>query len=279
MEKFRDGVPNRLHHLRHKVSTRDYFGQIWERRDFLIVVPRQDARARQMTTALGQLWHLLNPALMIGVYYLIFGVLLAADRGIEHYVSFLTIGILMFQLVQKTVVDAATAIPRHIGLIRTVQFPRALLPLSTTVEHLVTFVPAGVLLFVVTWMDGSPFRWQMVLFPAIIVATTVTFSGGAFVTARLGSFIPDMRELLPHLFRILLYASGVLFSIDNMIGNTTIRAILKANPIHLFLSLGRWSMLGMPITMTTILASLAWMFVLPVIGFIFFRAGEHTYGG
>jgi teichoic acid transport system permease protein len=160
-----------------------------------------------------------------------------------------------------------------------VQFPRALLPLASIIEHLVTFAPAMILLFVVTVLDGSGIRWHMLLFPLVVVLVVFAFSGGALISARLGSFVSGLRELLPHIFRLLMHASGVIFSIDGMIGNARLRSVLKANPIHIFISLGRWSMLGMSVSTGAIIGAAVWAVVLPIVGFLFFRAGEDTYGG
>ena len=267
-----------LHALEANLSSRQYLKDIWDRRDFLIVVPRQDARSKQMTNLLGQAWHLLNPALMILIYYFIFGIALDGNRGVENYVTYLTVGVLIFQLIQRTVVEASTAVHRHKGLIRSIQFPRALLPLSTIIEQLVAFLPTVLLLYVVALLDGVELRWAMLLFPLTLVPITLVNAGFSFMSARIGSTIPDLKDILPHLFRLLLYTSGVIFSIDNMIGSETVRLLMKANPVYLSIAISRWSMLGLALSNNEILALVAWCVVLPIVGFTAFRAGEHTYG-
>jgi teichoic acid transport system permease protein len=45
---------------------------------------------------LGQLWQVLTPLLNSAVYYLIFGVLFKANRGISNYPAFLVTGVFIF---------------------------------------------------------------------------------------------------------------------------------------------------------------------------------------
>ena len=71
--------PPGLQRLGSEESLGQYLSDIWERREFAVVVPANDLRAQNMDTALGQLWHILNPAALIAIYWLIFGVLLGVD--------------------------------------------------------------------------------------------------------------------------------------------------------------------------------------------------------
>ena len=139
-----------------------YLREAWRRRDFAIQVPVQDLRAQNMGTALGQLWHLANPALLVGVYFLIFGVVIDTSRGVENFLGFLIVGVVLFHLTQRVVQDAAVCISRNLGLIRSVQFPRILLPAATLNGQTAAFVPALALavLAVVVTGERPALRWR-----------------------------------------------------------------------------------------------------------------------
>ena len=62
------GRDENLFDLTRPPSAAAYLKEAWRRRAFAILVPAQDLRAQNMGTALGQLWHLANPALLVGVY-------------------------------------------------------------------------------------------------------------------------------------------------------------------------------------------------------------------
>ena len=136
-------------------STSDYLRDAWNRREFAIAMPAQDLRAQNMDTMLGQLWHLANPALLVSVYFVVFGLLLDTNRGVDNFFAFLVVGVVLFHLTQRVVQDAAVAITRNEGLIRSVQFPRILLPISTVNGQTVAFLPALAMVMAAVLLTGS----------------------------------------------------------------------------------------------------------------------------
>lgn len=267
-----------LRRLDQRTSLASYLSAIWDRRDFLIVVPREDLRAQNTTTVFGQAWTLLNPALMTLVYYLIFGLVLDARRGVEFYIAYLTSGLLMFRFCQQGVTRAAAVIDNNLGLIRSIQFPKALLTIAIVIEQLLAFVPAMLVMVVVALLNGAPLAPRMLLLPGAVMVLAVFTLGLALFAARIGSRVADLREILPHLFRILLYVSGVLFSVERLIENDVVRVILQINPIHEALMLGRWALLGTEFEAWMGAALAAWTVVTPIVGFLYFKGGENQYG-
>ncbi|MEM9610532.1 MAG: ABC transporter permease [Actinomycetota bacterium] len=256
-----------------------YLRELWQRREFAIVVPANDVRAQNMDTVLGQAWHLVNPIFLVGVYYVIFGVILSADRGVANYLAFLVVGVLLFQLTQRVVQDSAMTIQRNEGLIRTLQFPRALLPVSALVGQTIAFIPALVVLFGLLLVTGEWPRLTWLLLPAVLVAQSLIGLGGAFVVSRLGFVVRDVQQILPHLFRLLFYMSGVLFVVDEFVEDEFFQRLFALNPMYDVITVARWSLLGTSLPAEVLIGTVLWALVLPISGLLFFRAGERHYGG
>lgn len=261
------------------ISTRRYLAAVWARRDFMWVVPRNDIRLRNQDTVLGQLWHLVNPALMVVVYYIVFGTILDVRRGTENFLVFLVVGILLFQFTQRTVMDAVNVIPRNLGLIRTIQFPRAVLPISTVIGNTLTFIPSMVVIFAVLFLSGTSPTARWLAFIPLFAGILWFHLGASMLCGRLGNHVRDLSQLLPHVFRLLVYASGVLFSIESHVSNETWLRILAINPIYDIVSLARWCLMGLPAQPEQLIGFLAWVVVLPPIGFAAFKSAESRYGG
>lgn len=259
--------------------TREYVRDLWERRHFVMALARTDLRVRHLNSVLGQLWHLVNPALMISVYYFIFGVVLDARRGVPFYITFLVTGVVTFRSSQSTIVGCAGAIPKNLGLIRSIQFPRALIPLSITIEQVLAFLPAYALVILVAVIDGAPVSWRILLLPLVIAAGAIFSFGFGLTAARLGAGYSDFQQLLPHTFRVLFYVSGVLFSIEQSISNESIRRILSLNPFYGLIESARWCLLGDRLDMIALAALAGWTAIGLVGGLAFFRAAEYRYGG
>jgi teichoic acid transport system permease protein len=255
-----------------------YLRDIWNRREFAVAVPVGQLRSQHVNTFLGNVWLVLNPLLQMIVYYVLFGVILHTDRGIAHYLAFLAIGVFVFQNTQRCVQAGALSIRANEGLIRAIYFPRAILPISTVIGQTITFGASGVTMIAITLATGVlPKPTWVLIFP--IVAWQMLFNvGAAFWTARIADKYPDFTNFLPHAFRIVLYLSGIMYSVDRFIHSPLTRRLFEANPMYSFVSLARGAILGLPVTKGMFISVFVWTVTLLISGFFFFRAGEHGYG-
>ena len=269
----------RLYDLTQPPSSGAYLREAWRRREFAILVPAQDLRAQNMGTALGQLWHLVNPALLVGVYFLIFGVVIDTSRGVENFLGFLIVGVVLFHLTQRVVLDAAVCISRNLGLIRSVQFPRILLPAATLNGQTAAFVPALVLAVVAVVATGERPSVRWLVLPAVLAAQFMFNLGAALLVARIGASVTDLRQLLPHMFRLLFYASGVIFSVEAFVPSPGWRRAFALNPLYDVITCARWCLVGEPADVSVVVGLLAWCVLMPAFGFAVFRRSEQRLGG
>lgn len=260
----------------------DYLREIWARRDFLLTVPLSELRAQNQNTVLGNAWHLLNPIFLAAVYYLVFGVILDASRGIENYTAFLITGIFTYYFIQKSIMAGSRTIVSNIKLIQSLMFPRAILPISAVITETLAQIPALLALFLLVMFTGvvPSLSWFLVV-PILIVQALFNL-GAAFITARLTFHFRDVANFLPYILRIWLYMSGILFP-ATLVPEGLARRIFVVNPAYIFSTLNRRA-LGAGSTYegvtTTYMWTLAlvWSFAAILMGFFFFRAREAEYG-
>ena len=266
----------------------DYVRSLWSRRDFVAVLARSRAEVENQNTYLGHVWDILNPTLNATVYVLIFGILLDTQRGMLNVVGFIVVGTFMYKFFSDSVTTAAKSIPGNLNLVRSLHFPRAVLPISSVLAELTMLAPSLVVMaaFVLVsdrWMfhvgSAPSWRWLLIL-PA--VALLYMFSTGVgFVLARLGSRWPDILNFLPFVLRIGMYASGVLFSIDHYVGNEALAAVMGYQPVAVYLNLARQAMLvetSAPLALDMWLVGTGWALVMFVVGFVVFWRDEARYG-
>ena len=256
-----------------------YLRRIWERRSYLIHVPRSELRNRNMHTVLGNAWNLLNPILAITVYFLVFGLLLDTTRGVEYFIPFLAIGVFAFQYSQRSASVGAKSLVSNRGLLRSINFPRAILPLTSTLTETLAFLPTIAVFFVVSIAAGVPFVWTWVLVLPLLLLQMLFNAGMSMVFARLNHGLRDIENILPFLFRLLFYGSGVLFYVGAYLEDSRLRALFVVNPLFCVLTLYRWAVLGMPVVWTELASFVIWTVVLVVGGLWWFRRAETSYGG
>ena len=231
-----------------------------------------------MDTALGQVWQLLNPALAVLVYYLVFGLLLGVTRGVEYFIPFLAIGVLSYQFTQRSVTQAASSLSGNSGLMRSIRFPRAMLPLTTVVTETLAYLPGVAVFVAVVLVAGVPVSLTWILLPLLIVLQFVFNVGAALVVARLSYDVRDVKNVLPFVFRLLFYGSGVIFNVNAYLDDDRLKWLFTANPLFSLLALYRWSLLGMEADPWELTSVVIWAVVLVVGGLWWFRRGEARYG-
>lgn len=276
----RDLIP-----LGRSLPVRVYLRSLWQRRQFAVTVPMGELRAQHMNTVLGNLWHLLNPLLQVGVYYLVFGLLLRTSRGIDNFITYLAIGVFCYGYMQRSITACASSIINNEGLIRSLSFPRAILPISAVVRETIAFSSSIVLMMLLAMITGEPItvHWLML---AVWVPLMGLFSLGAgFVLARLTDSFHDLRNLLPFLFRIAFYMSGILYSFERFVPErySEYLPLIALNPFYGYITHMRHALMASYVADPLIErwlwpASLLYATVLLVFGFLFFRGAEQKYG-
>jgi teichoic acid transport system permease protein len=267
-----------LHNVGEQQYFEDYLADVWNRREFALEVPLGQLRAQHMNTFLGNLWHVLNPLLVMGVYYVLFGIILNSVNRIPNFLAFLAVGVFTFTYTQRTVTAGASSVFANSGIIRAIYFPRAILPLQTVIFQTLAFIPAVLTMLVVTMLNGVlPTPWWLLLIPLYVVQLLFNL-GATLITARIGDTYRDFANVLPHFFRILIYLSGTMYSVDRFINSALAQRLFELNPMYSFISLARGAVLGTPTTIGMYLSVAGWTVSLLVIGFLYFRAGEHAYG-
>jgi teichoic acid transport system permease protein len=266
------------------LSVPEYVRQMWARRDFVLTIPIGQLRAQNQNSVLGSAWHLLNPLLLAGVFYLIFGILFEAQRDIANFPAYLIIGIFVFTYTQKVMMSGARTIIVNGNLIRTIRFPRACLPLASSLGEAAAQCAAFGAMTGVVLLTGIQPSWRWLLLPAAFLLQGLFNIGLAFAAARLTFHYRDVEQLLPFLLRLWMYGSGVFFSLEyvsrkaDSAGVPWVADLFELNPLWVFMSLARGALIGPLPDLGTWLLGFGWAATALVGGFLFFRSHEADYG-
>ena len=255
----------------------EYLGQMWLRRDFLFAMPRNSLRAQNQDTLLGSLWHLLNPLLLAGVFYVVFGVIFDARTGVDNYVAFLIIGVFVFTFTSKAAMAGTRSIVGRARLVQQLSFPRAILPggeaLAETWAHAYAI---GAMLAVAILTGVNPALTWLGL-PLVLALQALFNLGITMITARLTFHFRDTAQFLPYLTRIAMYLSGVFFPVGYVPAGWA-RDLFQLNPIFTTIEIHRALVIGTELKSWWWLNTSGWALLLLVVGFLFFRARETEYG-
>jgi teichoic acid transport system permease protein len=268
-------------------SLPEYLRRLWARRHFIGAFATAKLTAQYSQAKLGQLWQVMTPLLNAAVYFLIFGVLLGTKKGIPDYVPFLVTGVFIWTFTQSSIMAGTRAISGNLGLVRALHFPRAALPVSFCLQQLQQLLFSMAALVVILLAFGVPPAASWVLaIPALVLQFTFN-AGVSMIMARLGAKIPDIAQLMPFALRTWMYISGVMWSIDQLVGKhgdlpSWVAPVLQANPAAVYIDLMRFALIdsfhASQLPDHVWLLALGWALLAGAGGFIYFWKAEETYG-
>jgi ABC-type polysaccharide/polyol phosphate export permease len=264
-------------------SVVEYSRRLWAYRHFIAAYANAKLVASYSNAKLGQLWQVLTPLTNAAVYYLIFGVVLA-QNDMPNYIAYLTTGLFIFNFTQSAVLTGTQAISSNLGLIRALHFPRASLPLSTTLTQFQQLLASMVVLIGIVLVTGEPITLEWLLLIPALFLQAVFNAGVVLLVARMGSKASDLKQVMPFVLRTWMYGSGVLYSVslfERLPAWAT--TLVQYNPLLVYIELARYTLLEEAPLLNESLTQLwlvgaGWALVAGIGGFIYFWRGEQEYG-
>ena len=173
---------------------------------------RRDLQAKYRGSALGVLWTIANPVMLMGVYLLVFGVVWKspfANGG--HYPLFLLTGLALWTFFAAAVQSSTRSMLDNANLIRKTRFPRQLVPLSVVLAHLVSFGAMLVLLLVVNFIALPRVRVTEWLAIPLCVLFIGVVCGIALAAASLNVLFRDIEFIVAALLVPLFFVTPILY--------------------------------------------------------------------
>jgi teichoic acid transport system permease protein len=252
-----------------------YIRELWRRRQFAFELARTNLRSQHFNTALGQLWLIVNPLLLTFIYFILVDIIGSGNRG-AAFLAHLMLGLFAFRLVSTAVTEGARSVVGGGRLILNTAFPRALLPLAAVLTSFMKFLPTLVVYAVMHAIAGLSVGPHLLWAIPIFTLFVVLASGAAMLVAAVQVYFRDVRNFLPYFLRIWLYASPVLYYVDEV--PDRFRLILDVNPLYPLLgSLSDVVNQAQAPSATLLLYGLAWTVGIFAIGALFFVSREREF--
>jgi lipopolysaccharide transport system permease protein len=190
-------------------------GWIREYSELLRTMLRRELRVKYKGSALGILWSYLYPLAMAAVYTLVFSYLWRAVK-VPHYPLFILSGLAVWTFFQAATQLAAGSIVANANLIRSVRFPREVIPasvvLAQAVASLVMFavlVPASLILIPAVGVS-------MLLAVPMFLAFLCLALGVGWLVSTATVFFRDVEHLVAVLFLPWFFLTPVLYALDTL---------------------------------------------------------------
>lgn len=185
-------------------------------RELFLNLFRRDYQAKYRGSALGVLWSLVNPLALMGVYLVVFGVVLNRSSGVPHYPLYLLAGIACWMFFGISLQTASRSMVDSADLIRKVRFPRQLVAFSVVATQAITFVVMLVILIAISLLlvpGGRATVW-LVIPLAVLYAGFV--AGVSLMVACLNVVLRDVEHILAAALIPWFFATPILWSLATL---------------------------------------------------------------
>jgi len=177
------------------VGLRERIVDIWRSRELLVAFTRTELKVKYKNSILGFMWSMLNPALYLVVFYVVFQLILGS--GIPNFPIFLLSGLLVWNLFSVGLAGATGSVVANAGLVRKVSFAREILPLASVGGALVHFFLQGIVLVVALVL----FRYEVAfaylpLLPVALLALLVFAAALGTLTASMNVYLRDTAHFV-----------------------------------------------------------------------------------
>lgn len=194
-----------------------FYADVLRYPDLFMNIFRRELHGKYRGSALGLVWTLINPLILMGVYTLVFSVLLKAF-SIEHYPLFVLSGLVTWFFFQSAVQMSCSSLFAQPTLVKQVRFPRHLLPLAVVGTNLVTLGAMLAVVLVANLILLPETRTTFWAALPLLLPLVALSSGLAVVVGYVTVVYRDVEHLLTTIFLPWFFLTPIFYTLDQLPG-------------------------------------------------------------
>lgn len=196
----------------------------------------RDIKNKYRRSVLGVFWTLLNPLLMMTILSIVFSNIFRFE--VENYAVYILCGQVLYNFFSDSTQAAMNSIIYSAPLLKKVYVPKYMFTLSRIMSCSINIFAAFAALLIVMVVTRTPLHYSMFL-AVIPIFIMIMFSlGVGLILAALSVKYRDIVHLYSVFLAGYIYLAPVIYPI-NIIGNPTLKFIIKLNPVTNILEMFR----------------------------------------
>jgi ABC-2 type transport system permease protein len=189
----------------------DDWSRFWH---LTFTIARNEFKLRFFGSILGYVWQLVRPLLLFGVLLFVFSHVAKVGGDTPHYAVFLLSGIVLFTFFAEATTGAVRSVVDRENLVRKIQFPRLVIPLSIVLIALFNLALNLLVVLGFALAEGVRPMVSWLEAPLIIGLLVVYSTGLAMLLSALFVHFRDIQPIWEVVTQVLFYASGILIPIE-----------------------------------------------------------------
>jgi len=214
--------------------------EIWDYRDLMALFVKRTITVQYKQTILGPLWWIIQPAMTVIMYMVVFGGIAGIPTdGIPQPLFYLG-GIAMWQYFSDCLAKSSNTFVANAGIFGKVYFPRLIMPLSGVISNLVRFgIQLGLFIlvyiyYVIIGQAPTP-NWYLLLFPLLLVMMAGLALGFGIIISSMTTKYRDLQILFSFFLSLWMYATPIVYPLSQVAGKEkfglNIANIMCLNPV------------------------------------------------
>jgi ABC-type polysaccharide/polyol phosphate export permease len=251
------------------------WAELWCSREIVWFFALRDLRVRYKQAVIGVAWVILQPAITVLAFTLVFDRLAEVDSQGLPYAVFALAGLLGWTYVSQCISRGSEVLVGNTSLVTKVYFPRLTAPMSALGPPLVDLLVGLCLFAVISLSYGVTPGPALLLLPLWLALLGLTAFGPLCYLAALNVRFRDIRQIVPTALQALLFLSPVAYSSASLEG--VARHLYALNPVVGAVETGRFVLTGAPWPGMMVAISTGVALILALTGVAYFQRAARNF--
>jgi lipopolysaccharide transport system permease protein len=193
---------------------------------------RRDILARYRGSFAGVFWTVLNPLILMGTYFFVFGVVLQAqNQNRTGFALYFLSGMLPWLAFSEAVGRSPYVVVEHRSFVKKLVFPLEILPVNYLLAGLITEVFAiGIFLIILLLLRGA-IPLTALWLPVVMIPQVLVTLGICWFLAALGVFFRDLGQIMGFVLTLWFFITPICYPEASL--PKAMLPLLSKNPVFI----------------------------------------------
>jgi len=183
--------------------------KIYKHRMLIYTLVVREVKARYIGSVMGVFWTMLNPLMLMMIYYLVFSFVMRVKM--ENYLVYMFVGLLPWMWFSSSLIEGTSSILLGGSMVKKTIFPSEILPVVYVLSNMVNFFFSLPILFLFILLFGVKIGSSVVYFPIIVLVQLLFTLGIVFFLSVLNVWFRDIQQLLGNLLNLWFYITPIIY--------------------------------------------------------------------
>ncbi len=266
------------------------FKELWRYRDLCSLFVKRNIITQYKQTILGPIWFVVQPALTVIMYMIVFGGIAGIPTdGVPRPLFYLA-GTCLWQYFSDCITKTSNTFVDNASIFGKVYFPRLVMPIANVISNLLRFgiqfgffIIVYIIYFFVDPTCTAHLTWYALLFPILILMIVGLALGFGTIISSMTTKYRDLQVLFSFLIQLWMYATPIVYPLSQtksmFFMGIPVHKLMCLNPVTPVLETFKFGFLGAGefVGWRWLIYSFVFMAILLTLGVVIFNKVQKSF--